>query len=230
MKNFPLILLTAAAGALTTAACTQDKKVETTTTTTTAPTAGDTAIVVNNADADYQDRADRIANRFANDMSLTDSVVVTKVRTVYYNRARNLGNLNQQYATDTAGRYAAARAVNVQADNDLRTALNSPDKYRQYETNRLNYADERYVSGDPEPVTVTTTTTTTAAPAPVSRVRTSGPRKAVKKLENDDDSHKVKYTDGSKRKVEKDGDIKIKRADGTKVKIDADGERTVKRF
>jgi hypothetical protein len=154
-------------------------------------------------------------------------VVVTKVRTVYYTRAKRLGNLNSQYATDTAGHYAAARAVNVEADHDLRTALNSPDKYRQYETSRLNYADERYVGGNPEPVVVTTPAVSSTPPATVRRV---APRKAIKKLENDDDSRKVKYEDGSKRKVGKDGDVKIKRADGSKVKIDADGERTVKRF
>ncbi|RYU75323.1 hypothetical protein [Hymenobacter persicinus] len=225
MKNARLLLLSAVAGALTAASCTQDKKVETTTTTTTVP--GDTAVVVSDpSDAEYQDRADRIANRLANDLDLTDSVVVTKVRTVYYTRAKRLGNLNTQYATDTAGRYAAARAVNVEADNDLRAALNSPDKYRQYETSRINYADERYVGGDPEPVVVTTPTTTTTA----TTTRRAAPRKAIKKLENDDDNHKVKYVDGSKRKVSKDGDVKIKRADGTKIKIDADGERTVKRF
>jgi len=225
MKNARLLLLSAVASALAFSSCTQDKTAETTTTTTTTA-AGDTAVVVTDpADAEYQDRADRIANRFANDMDLTDSVVVTKVRTVYYNRARSLGNLNTQYATDTAGRYAAARAVNVQADNDLRTALNSPDKYRQYETSRINYADERYLNGDPEPIVVTVPTTATA-----TTVRRAAPRKAIKKLENNDDSHKVKYEDGSKRKVGKDGDVKIKRADGTKVKIDADGERTVKRF
>ncbi|GAA4004046.1 hypothetical protein GCM10022408_14640 [Hymenobacter fastidiosus] len=222
MNNIRLILLSAVAGALTVASCSQDKKTETTTAIT--PTAGDTAVVIDNAgDMEYQDRADRIANQMATDLSLTDSVVVTKVRTVYYNRARRLSDLDNQYATDTAGRYAAARAVNAEADNGLRTALNSPDKYRQYETNRLSYADTRYVAGAPETVVV-------ATPATVTTVRNTGPRKAVKKLENDDDNRKVKYMDGSKRKVSSDGDVKIKRADGSKVKIDADGERTVKRF
>jgi hypothetical protein len=225
MKTTNLLLLGAVAGTLAFTSCTPDKTAETTTTVTT-PTAGDTAVVINNDE--YQDRAGRITDRLASDLDLTDSVVVTKVRTVYYTRAQRLADLNKQYATDTAGHYAAARAVNVEADNSLRTALNSPDKYRLYETNRLNYADERYVNGDPAPVVVTpaTTTKTTA-----TTVRSSGgPRKAIKKLENDDDNRKVKYTDGSKRKVSKDGDVKIKRADGTKVKIDADGERTVKRF
>jgi len=223
MKNTRLLLLSAVAGALTVASCTQDKPADATTTTTTT-VAGDTAVVVTDpADAEYQDRADRITNRFANDLALTDSVVVTKVRTVYYNRAKSLSELHKQYATDTAGHYAAVRAANVQADNDLRAALNSPDKYKQYETNRINYIDDRYVGGDPEPVVV-------AAPTTVAPVRRAVPHKAIKKLENDNDDHKVKYVDGSKRKVSKDGDVKIKRADGTKVKIDADGERTVKKF
>ncbi|GAA3939373.1 hypothetical protein [Hymenobacter algoricola] len=222
MKNTHLMLLSAVAGVLSLASCNADKTADTTAATT--PTTGDTAVVVSNDE--YQDRANRITDRMASDLDLTDSVVVTKVRTVYYTRARRLADLDRQYATDTAGRYAAARAANVEADNSLRTALNSPDQYRMYESNRVNYADERYVSGDPEPVVVTAPTTANSG----TTVRRAAPRKAIKKLENDDDDRKVKYVDGSKRKVSKDGDIKIKRADGSKVKIDADGERTVKSF
>ena len=51
----------------------------------------------------------------------------------------------------------------------------------------------------------------------------------IKKMENTEDDHKVKYENGAKIKRSDDGSVKIKRADGTKIKIDEHGNRTVKK-
>ena len=218
--NFKLLGLMAAA-ALATASCTQDKKVETTTTTTPAATVTTTTTTVDTMAA-YDD-ARRMAARVAEDLKLTDTVVVTRIERTYYTRGRKLNALQTQYATDTTGRYAAMRQVNDEADNTIRTDLNSPDYYNTYSSNRANYGDGPYSLA---PGTATTTATTAARPTGSSVGQGSG----VKKLVNESDGdHKVKYENGAKIKRSDDGSVKIKRADGTKIKIDEDGNRTVKK-
>ena len=218
--NFKLLGLMAAA-ALATASCTQDKKVETTTTTTPQATTTTTTTVVDTMAA--YDTARRMAARVAEDLKLTDTVVVTRIERTYYTRGRKLSALQTQYATDTTGRYAAMRQANDEADNAIRTDLNSPAYYNTYSANRANYGDGPYSLA---PGTVTTTT------APTTRRTGSsvGQGSGVKKMENHNDGdHKVKYENGAKIKRDDDGSVKIKMADGTKVKIDENGHRTVKK-
>ena len=127
--NTKLLSLLAAA-ALATAACSQEKKVETTT--TTPVTDANTAVVVPDTMAAHDD-ARRLAARVAEDLKLTDTVVVTRIEKTYYTRGRRLGELQTRYGTDTTGRYLAVRQTNDQADEEVRGALSSnPTYYNPY--------------------------------------------------------------------------------------------------
>jgi hypothetical protein len=215
--NFKLLGLMAAA--LATASCTQDKKVETTTTTTPEVTTTTTTTTTVDTMA-ASDDARRMAARVAEDLKLTDTVVVRRIERTYYTRGRKLNALQTQYATDTTGRYAAIRQANDEADNAIRADLNNPAYYNTYAANRANYGEGPYSL---VPGTVTTTTTHRTGGS-------LGQGSGVKKLENQNDGdHKVKYENGAKIKRNDDGSVKIKRADGTKIKIDENGNRTVKK-
>ncbi|GAC1593318.1 MAG: hypothetical protein NVS3B25_15040 [Hymenobacter sp.] len=205
-----------AAAALATAACHRDEKVETT---TTAPvTDANTAVVVPDTLAAHDD-ARRLAARVAEDLKLTDTVVVTRIEKTYYTRGRRLGELQNRYSTDTTGRYQAVRQTNDQADEEVRRTLNNPTYYSAYSANRASYGEGPY----------------SLVPARVEPIRT-GPAAgsvsqgtAVKKMERKPDHRKTKYENGAKVKIKEDGARKIKMADGTKVKIDEEGNRTVKK-
>ncbi|MBJ6108677.1 hypothetical protein JAO73_06640 [Hymenobacter sp. BT523] len=201
-----------AVAALATAACTQEKKEET----TVATTDGNTAVVVPDTMAAHDD-ARRLAARVAEDLKLTDTVLVTRIERTYYTRGRRLGELDTRYTTDTTGRYAAARQINDEADEQVRTTLNNPEYYNTYSSNRANYGEGPYSIA---PVVVTERRTTSSV----------GQGSGVKKVENErDGDHKAKYLNGAKVKRDDDGSVKIKRADGTKIKIDENGNRTVKK-
>jgi hypothetical protein len=105
--------------------------------------------------AEYRDRANRIADRMATDMQF-DTATQSRVEDVYYNRSRQLGEIHSRYnmtgtnqsgglATDadTSGMYSEMRAIDMETDNALRDIL-SPLQFRSYETNRsAYYTDER---------------------------------------------------------------------------------------
>jgi hypothetical protein len=176
--------------------------------------AADTAVVIDD-DADmtiYQDQANRTADQVAADLGLTnDTARVRRLRTTYYTRAQRYGDLDAQYETDTAGRYAATRQINTDTDTEVRTIVGDEAKYRTYETNRSRY----YGDGGSTVTTTTTTTTETAR-----RPRRRGPR--IVKYENKGGEVKIVYANGTTVKIDKDGDRKVEYADGTKVKRDAD--------
>ena len=211
-----------AAATLATAACRQDNKAETattapeTTTTTTTTTVPDTMAA--------HDEARRLTARVAEDLKLSDTVVVTRIERTYYTRARRLGDVRTKYATDTTGRYQAIRAANDEADTQVRTDLNNPAYYNTYSSNRASYGDGPYSLA---PVAVTTGP---AVGATTTRTTSVGQGSLVKKMERQNDGDKkTKYENGAKVKRNEDGSVKIKRADGTKIKIDEDGNRTVKK-
>ena len=207
-----------AAASLATAACSQEKKVETTT--TTAVTDANTAVVIPDTMTAHDD-ARRLAARVAEDLKLTDTVLVTRIERTYYTRGRRMGEYETRYATDTTGRYTAMREANDRADEEVRTELNNPAYYNTYSANRATYGAGPY----------------SLAPARVEPARATvrssssvGQGSGVKKMEHQNDGdHKTKYENGAKVKRGDDGSVKIKRADGTKVKIDEDGNRTVKK-
>jgi len=211
------LLLVVAATALATASCSQEKKTETTETTV-VPGGEQTTTTTTTVDtAAYRTSASALANQVANDIKATDAAVKTRLENAYYNRGRALRDLDTQYAADTTGRYAALKAVNDRTTSEVKTIVD-PAQYKTYSASQGTY-----YSG---PYTATVVTTTVAKPSLGARV---GQGSGIKKLENDDDDHKVKYQNGAKIKRSDDGSIKIKQADGTKIKIDEHGNRTVKK-
>jgi hypothetical protein len=232
--NKTLLFLSCAA-TLTAVSCNQDKKAAVEAATT--PSA-DTAVVVRDGNADtttadatsdttaYRTEADRLADRVAQDLRLTDTVVVTKVQKTYYTRGRRLQQANNRYVADTTGRYAALRSINDETDRSVKTIVTSPEKYNTYSSNR-----EAYYAGTPytstETTTETTTTTASARPATPAPARHRGP--AIVKYERDGGDVKIEYANGTKVKIDKDGERKTKFASGRKVKVDEDGERKVKK-
>lgn len=210
--NKSLLFLSAAA-AFSVASCTQDKPAAVDAATT--PSA-DTAVVVNSTTdtTAYRTDADALAARIAQDLKLTDTVVVTRIEKTYYTRGRRLNEVNTRYAADTTGRYAALREVNDNTDREVRTIITDPAQYRTYETNRTTY-----YSGTP----YTVTTVESSAPA-----RRQGP--SIEKYDKKKNGEtKIVYSNGTTVKIDKDGDRKIEYPNGTKVKKDADdGERKVK--
>lgn len=210
-----------AAATLATAACSQEKKSETTE--TTVPTArgnGSQVTTTTTTTVDtvaYRTSADALAARVAQDLKISNPAVLTRVRNGYYVRGRALQGYTTRYATDTTGQYAAIKAANDRASQNMKAALTA-DQYRAYAASQ-----GAYYGG---PYTVVTTTETAHKPSLGARV---GQGSGLKKLDNGDDSHKVKYENGAKIKRSNDGSLKIKRADGTKIKIDEEGHRTVKK-
>ncbi len=209
------LILLATAAAFTFASCSQDAKT-TETTTTTLPAGTDTTRVAAVDTLAYRNAADDLAGRVAADLHNSDMAFKNRLQQVYYTRGRALRNIDTRYMTDTTGRYAAVKAVNDQTSSTVKTIVPAAE-YGTYTSNAGNYYAGPYT---------TTTTTTTTKPSMGARV---GQGSGVKKLENKDDSHKVKYENGAKIKRSDDGSVKIKRADGTKIKIDENGHRTVKK-
>ena len=141
---------------------------------------------------------------------------MNRIKTVYYTRGRKLNS----YMTDTTGRYAATKAANDEANQEIRTVLTDPSQYNTYSSNLGSY----YAG---QPYTVVVVDATPAKPSLAERV---GQGSGVKKMEHEGDGDKkTKFENGAKIKRDDDGSMKIKRADGTKVKIDEDGHRTVKK-
>jgi hypothetical protein len=206
--NKSLLFLSAAAS-LAVASCTQDKPAAVDAATTPA---ADTAVVVTNGTmttdtAAYRTEADRLAARIADDLKLTDTVVVTQVTNTYYTRGRRLNEVNTRYATDTTGRYAALREVNDETDRQVKTYVTEP-QYNTYASNRGTYYD-----GTPYTATVVTTRATTPA--------RRGPA-IVKYDKKKNGETKIVYANGKTVKIDKDGDTKVEYPNGTKVKRDAD--------
>ncbi len=216
--NIKLLGLLAAA-TLATAACSQEKTTEVVETT---PVTDSNTAVVTEDDVIARDEARRLAARVAEDLKLTDTVVVTRIEKTYYTRGRTLGELETRYSTDTTGRYLAMRETNDRADEEVRTTLNSPEYYNTYSANRANYGSGPYSVA---PVRVVTASTGTG-----SGTSSVGQGSGVKKLERDGEGNrKTKYLNDAKVKVSDDGSRKVKLADGTKIKIDEDGNRKVKK-
>lgn len=210
--NKSLLLLSAAAS-LAVASCNQDKQAAVDAATT--PSA-DTAVVVND-DMAYRADADRVVSQVAEDLDLDDTVAVSTIGQGYYDRGRRFAEVNNQYTTDTTGRYMAQRAINDETDTRVKGVVTT-DQYNTYTANRGTY-----YAGTPY-----TTTVVVAAPAATMPAKPAGPTvvKREKRLGGDT---KITYSNGKVVKIDKDGDTKVKYSDGTKVKTDADdGNRKVK--
>lgn len=215
------LLLLAAATTLATASCSQEKTTETTETTT-VPGGTQTTTTTTTVDtAAYRSSADQLVDQVTNDLKVTDAAVKTRLQQVYYNRGRAMRDLDARFATDTTGRYAAMKAANDMTTKEVKTVVTNPAQYRTYTDNQGNYYAGPYTLA-----AVATAPVRSAKPSLGARV---GQGSGIKKVEIDEDDHKVKYQNGAKIKRSDDGSLKIKRADGTKIKIDEHGNRTVKK-
>ena len=196
------------------ASCGDTKPVEMTAEDNTAT--GDTAVVINDspdAEALYRTRARRIADRVYTDLKLTDTTYRSRIATTYYTRAKRYADLTNQ--ADTMGRAAAMREVEMTTDKEMQTVLTDPNMYKQYETRRLDYADDKYRDDAAAGMD---------AGAMSADQGTDGTMNSASVDAMDGDSKakvKIKGEDGSKLKM-KNGDIKIKDADGEKTKINGD--------
>ena len=221
MKN--ALLLLASATAFSLASCSSN----TTTESTTAP-AGDGAATTTTtttktvSDEAYHSRGNRMADKFATDMKISDQATREKLRTAYYNRSKRYDDMMGKYQSDTTGMSAARNQYNTDTDNEFKTILSSPDQYSSYQSSRSTYdeannldtADQSAASssatmpsntGAMSSTTEETTTTTTT-----DNTMSSGAG-VVK--------GKSKMEDGSKVKVKSDGTVKVKDADGNKAKM-----------
>jgi hypothetical protein len=225
MKN--ALLLLASATAFSLASCSSNTTTETTTTAgapaDSTATASTTTTTV--SDATYHSRGNRMADKFASSMKISDAATKEKLRTAYYNRSKRYDELMAKYKADTAGFGAARRQYYQDTDNEFKTILVVPAQYSAYESSRSNYdeannldtADQTAAassstmpsdSSSSMSSTTTETTTTTSTTADNSMSSGAGVAKG-----------KTKMTDGSKIKVKDDGTVKVKDAAGNKAKM-----------
>ncbi|WP_400192197.1 hypothetical protein [Hymenobacter sp. B81] len=212
-----MFLLLSCAAAMTMASCSQDKTADTTATTTeTSADASGSAAMGGYSDADYNRRADRIAADVAANMKL-DEATRTKVRDVYYNRSKRLGELHSQYTTDTTGMAAAMREVYSETDTEMKSIFTDPAQYSAYESSRDTYLEDRYMATDASMSDGSSTVSADASMSESGDMSTSASGSAM-----DVSKMKAKDGEGNKIKVKGDGDVKTKDAAGNKSKLDAD--------
>ena len=211
MKN--TLLLLAGATALSLASCSSDKKTETTdgsgtTTTTTTTTSMDTPEMM-------EARAQRIADKMVADMKITDEAIKTKIRTVYVNRARRMGEMRTRFATDTVGMSAAMRSAGDETDTEFKGIFTDPAQYSAYESSRATYDESNYM----DDASMSDSGGMSADGAMSSGSDMSGTDKSSMSSGSTSGSMSG---DDTKVKVKADGDIKIKDTNGNKTKIDGD--------
>jgi len=226
MKNSLLLLVGAA---LSLAACSQEKTTDTTT------TAANTSAMSTDTAA-YRTRSQRIADKFASDMKITDEAQRNKIRTAYYNRSKRYSEMKSKYASDTTGMAAATRQYNTDTDTEFQGVLTDPAQYQSYQSSRSTYDESNYMdntdSGEaPSSATMPSSdSTSTAGAGSMAGDNTSGA--GIEKS-------KTKLQDGSKMKLKDDGEVKTKGnpltsdanlkdsktklTDGSKIKVKDDG-------
>jgi hypothetical protein len=217
MKNSFLIL--AGAAALSLASCSQEKTTETATTTdtTSTTTAADT-------DAAAEARAQRIADRMVADMKITDQATRDRIRTVYVNRYRSMGDVRSRYTTDTTGMAAAVREANAATDAEFKTIFTDPTQYQSYESSRSSYYEmENEGMSDSGMNSSDMSSSSTSGSGTTSS--TAGSTSGSGNMSGS--ASGTMGGDGGKVKVKADGDVKIKDAQGNKLKVDGD-DGTVK--
>ncbi|MFD1468739.1 hypothetical protein ACFQ48_10935 [Hymenobacter caeli] len=233
MKNY---LFLVAGTALSLASCSQIKKTDTTTTTGTPgdSTAMKSTMTSNTmyTDEAYKTRSQRIADKYAADMKVTDPAMREKIRTAYYNRSKRLGELHTKYATDTTGQSAATREAMTATDTEFKSIYTDPAQYKSYESSRTNYDETNYMSNDAGASSDLPADTSGANISnSTNRDKSSGSGSAMSGSTSDNamssstnaasgtvGKSKTKLTDGTKIKVKPDGQVKIKDGDGSKMK------------
>jgi hypothetical protein len=219
MKN--ALLLLAGATAFSLASCSSNTTSETTTTTgaPTDSTATASTTTTTVSDEAYHSRGNRMADKFATGMKISDAATREKLRTAYYNRSKRYDELMAKYKADTAGFGAARRQYYTDTDNEFKTILVVPAQYSAYQSSRSNYdeannldiTDQTAAASSatmPDSSSMSTTTTSTTTTTEETPTMGTGVAKG-----------KAKMADGSKIKVKDDGTVKVKDADGNKAKM-----------
>ena len=229
MKNY---LFLAAGAALALASCSQTK---TTDTTTTAGAAGDSMAVKSTmasnttyTDEAYKSRSQRIADKYAADMKVTDPAMREKIRAAYYNRSKRYGELHTKYITDTTGAAAATREANLATDAEFKNLYTDPAQYKSYESSRSTYDENNYMSDDSSASSSAMAADSSAGAGPGDAAGSSSAMSgstADNAMSTSTDvasgtvsKSKTKLTDGTKIKVKPDGQLKVKAGDGSKMK------------
>ena len=219
MKNSLLML--AGAAALSLASCSQEKTTEVTTapadggTTTTTTTTTTSAPMT---ESEIEARAQRVADKMAANMKITDEATKTKIRTVYVNRYKRMNEMRTKYGTDTTGMAAAMRESNMSTDTEFKSVFTDPTQYQAYESSRTTYYAEDNTPMDSSMPSVDTTgsmSSSNMSSTGNSKMNTSGSMSGDAMSAT---KMKVKAEDGSKMKMKENGKVKTKDADGTKVK------------
>ncbi len=221
MKNSLLIL--AGAAALSLASCSQEKTTEVTTapadggTTTTTTTTTTSAPMT---DAEIEARAQRVADKMAVSMKITDEATKTKIRTVYVNRYKRMNEMRTKYGTDTTGMATAMRESNMGTDTEFKTVFTDPTQYQAYESSRTTYYADDNTPMDSNMSSVDTTGAMSSSNMSSTDNNMSGDNGGggVSGGGMSASKMKVKAEDGSKMKMKENGKMKTKDADGTKVK------------
>lgn len=220
MKN--ILFLAASAAALSLTSCSQEKTTETTINNETTMPADGAAMAGGDMDAMYQARAQRIADKFYQDMKITDEATKEKVRTAYYNRAKRLAEAKAKYTADTTGMAAAMREANMATDTEFKTILTDPTQYQAYESSRSTYDESNYMDDASSSMTPAEGTGTATDGSMSSGSDMSGSAAAGTTNMEGMEKGKAKMADGSKMKMKSDGDVKMKDADGNKTKVAGD--------
>ena len=213
MKN-TLLLLTGAA-ALSLASCSSDNKTATTTTDGSGTTTTTTTTTSMDTPEMMEARAQRIADKMVADMKITDEATKTKIRTVYVNRARRMGEMRTRFATDTVGMSAAMRSAGDETDTEFKGIFTDPTQYSAYESSRATYDESNYMDD--------------ASMSGSGSMSSDGSMSSGSDMSGADKSSMSSGStsgsmsgDDTKVKVKADGDIKIKDTQGNKTKIDGD--------
>lgn len=134
MKNALFIL--AGATAFSLASCSQEKTADMTTSTVPA----DGAVMTSNmSDEAYHARGNRMADKYASDMKISDEPTKEKLRTAYYNRSKRYDTMHQKYASDTTGMASAMNQYNTETDAEFKGTLTDPSQYQAYQSSRPTY-------------------------------------------------------------------------------------------
>lgn len=170
----------------------------------------------------FRDDARHLAGRVTTDLKLTDHATQRRLESAYFARRRRLARLNARYATDTAGRYAALRGLNDETDRSVRRILPTPVLVRTYDQGRAGYYEGPFTADAAE-----AEVNAAAAPVALARPRRRGPR--IVKYKKRGQEVKIKYSDGTIVKIDKDGDRSIRYGNGRKVKVEAHNGRRKKK-
>ena len=231
MKNALFIL--AGATAFSLASCSQEK---TTDTTTTAVPADGAVMTSNMSDEAYHARGNRMADKFASDMKITDEPTKEKLRTAYYNRSKRYDAMTQKYASDTTGMASAMNQYNTENDTEFQGVLTDPSQYKSYQSSRSNYDESTNLdnnamqsssgmasdsagsmSSGSGSMSGSNMSSDNMSNAPATSGSTMQDR-SMMDGDNTVSKSKTKLDNGAKVKV-KGNDVKVKTADGEKMKM-----------